>query len=122
MASFGKKKSITDHLYTKQTIFVLLLVCAFLSVSVYNRYTVEREMSLRSSEAQLHKQELLDRKKTLEQRVDYLSGDRGIEEEIRTHFDVAKEGEKVFIITGEEKKEPEAITPKADIQAWYKFW
>ena len=122
MASFGKKKSITEYLYTKPVIFVLLLVCIFLSVSVYNRYTVEREMSQRRTETQLRKQELIERKKTLEGRVDYLSGDRGIEEEIRTHFDVAKEGEKVFIITGEEKKEPVVPVPVVDTRPWYKFW
>jgi cell division protein FtsB len=122
MASFGKKKTITEYLYTKPVIFVLLLVCIFLSVSVYNRYAVEREMSLRRTEAQEKKQELLERKKTLEERVNYLGGDRGIEEEIRTHFDVAKEGEKVFILTGEEKKEVQEVVPLVEERPWYKFW
>ncbi len=122
MASFGKKKTITEYLYTKPVIFVLLLVCVFLSVSVYNRYTVEREMSLRRTEAQEKKQGLLERKKTLEERVNYLGGDRGIEEEIRTHFDVAKEGEKVFILTGEEKKEVQEVAPQVEERPWYKFW
>jgi cell division protein FtsB len=122
MAGFGKKKTITEYLYTKPVIFVLLLVCIFLSVSVYNRYTVEREMSLRRTEAQEKKQELLERKKTLEERVNYLGGDRGIEEEIRTHFDVAKEGEKVFILTGEEKKEVQEVAPVVEERPWYKFW
>ena len=123
MASFGKKKKISEYLYSKVVIIILLVVIGFLSVAVYKRYTVEREMLAREVETQQQKQDLLDREKTLKEQVDYLSGDRGIEEEIRKHFDVAKEGEKVIILTGEEPKAPTASldTPKSE-KPWYQFW
>lgn len=123
MTSFGKKKKISEYLYSKVVIIILLVVIGFLSVAVYKRYTVEREMLAREVETQQQKQDLLDREKTLKEQVDYLSGDRGIEEEIRKHFDVAKEGEKVIILTGEEPKAPTASldTPKSE-KPWYQFW
>jgi cell division protein FtsB len=101
---------------------VLLVLVVFLSVAVYKRYSVERLMAERRIEADRDKQELIERKKGLEERVEYLSGDRGIEEEIRTHFDVAKEGEQVIILVGEEKKEENTEIPAVEKKPWYKFW
>lgn len=123
MASFGKKKKVSEYLYSKVVILVLLIAIGFLGTAVYKRYMVEREMLAREVEAQQQKQELLDREKTLQEQVQYLSGDRGIEEEIRKNFDVAKDGEKVFILTGEDPKEtvPTVETPKIT-KPWYRFW
>ena len=93
MAGFGKKKTLTEHLYVKPVILVLCVIAIFLSIAVYKRYLVEREMLARQIQMDVDKQELIVRKASLEDRVEYLSGERGIEEEIRTHFDVAKEVE-----------------------------
>jgi hypothetical protein len=122
MASFGKKKKFTEYLYSRPSIALLAVIIVFLSIAVFQRFTVERQMALRKLEIEAQRQELMERKALLENRVDYLSGDRGIEEEIRKHFDVAKEGEQVVIIVDKEvppvsetKKEPEK-------KPWYKFW
>ena len=104
MASFGKKRRITDYLYSRPVLVILGILVVFLSVAVYARFTVEREMAQRKHETEQKKAQLMERKNQLEQRVEYLSGERGIEEEIRKHFDVAKEGEQVIIIVGEEEK------------------
>jgi hypothetical protein len=64
---------------------------------------------------------LLNRKSILEEKVEYLSGERGVEEEIRTHFDVAKEGEKVIILMGEDTS-PITDEVKESPKPWYKFW
>jgi cell division protein FtsB len=122
MASFGKKKTLRDYFYSRPVIVVLGILFVFLLVSVYGRYTVAREMSHRREVTETEKQELLERKKILEEKVEYLGGERGLEEEIRTHFDVAKEGEKVIILMGEEKKEAPPPPPLPPQEPWYKFW
>jgi cell division protein FtsB len=122
MAGFGKKKSITEYLYSKAVVIVLLVVVIFLAFAVYERYVVERQMYARRVETNREKQELIDRKGTLKERVEYLSGDRGIEEEIRSNFDVAKEDEKVIILVGEKKKAEATTTSIIDAKPWYKFW
>ena len=122
MASFGKKKTITEYLYSRPVVFLLGVLVVFLSVSVYERYTVEREMAKRKAETENERQELLDRKIMLEERVRYLNGERGIEEEIRTHFDVAKEGEKVIILVGEENPPTEIEVSPSPTKPWYQFW
>lgn len=123
MARFGQKKKITEYLYSKPSIAVLIIIAGFLTVAVYQRYTVEREMAARKEAVEEEKADLLERKDQLQERVEYLSGDRGIEEEIRKHFDVAKEGEQVVIIVD---KENEAMNvqplPPALKKPWYQFW
>ncbi len=121
MASFGKKKRFTEYLYSKPSLFLLGILIIFLSIAVYARFTVEREMAARQYETEQKKAELLERKGELQERVEYLSGERGIEEEIRKHFDVAKEGEQVVIIVGEEKEEAPQ-PPVAPPKPWYQFW
>jgi cell division protein FtsB len=122
MASFGKKKAITEYIYSRPAVFILGVVVVFLASSVYERFTVERQMEARRNQTEQQKQYLIERKKQLEERVEYLNGERGIEEEIRTHFDVAKAGEKVIILVGEEQKEEETQAPAVLEDPWYKFW
>lgn len=122
MASFGKKKKITEYLYSKPGIVIVAILVVFLASAVFKRYTVEREMAQRQQETQQSQAELLERQKTLKERVDYLSGDRGIEEEIRKHFDVAKEGEKVIILVGDQKEKTQEEVPVTQKKPWYRFW
>lgn len=122
MARFGKKKKLTEYLYTKPGIAALLIITVFFTLSVVERFKVEREMARRTQEAEVQKARLIERKKELEERVEYLSGERGIEAEIRSHFDVTKEGEQVVIIVGEEEGATEE-KPEAEVQKpWYQFW
>lgn len=122
MPKFGQKKKLTEYLYTKPVIAVLLIMVGFLGVSVFERYQVEREMAARRLAAEEEYQLLQERKASLTENVDYLSGERGIEEEIRKHFDVAKEGEQVIILLGEEETAVAEIDVPAPRKKWYQFW
>jgi flagellar biosynthesis/type III secretory pathway M-ring protein FliF/YscJ len=122
MAGFGKKKKLTEYLYSKPSIFVLGVIAVFMAFAVFTRFSVEREMAARKLETEAQRQELMERKALLEERVEYLSGDRGIEEEIRKHFDVAKEGEQVVIIVDKEEEEQTVPELLEEVKPWYQFW
>ena len=49
--------------------------------------------------------ELQNRAELLETKVEYMKDERGIEEELRSRFDVAKEGEQVIILLDSERGE-----------------
>jgi len=66
---------------------------------------IERDMSSRRAVAEEELNELLDRKAGLEGKVEYLREERGIESEIRKHFDVAKEGEQVVVLLDDERND-----------------
>lgn len=122
MPRFGKKRSYTDYLYTKPSIAVVGILCLLLSFAVFDRYTIERDMSARQIGAEQELQELQDRKEQLKDKVEYLEGERGIEEEIRKHFDVAKEGEQVVILIGEDERTGALDTAPEEETPWYIFW
>ncbi len=122
MVQFGRKKKLTDYIYTRPTILVLLVILFLLSISVYDRYTIEREMAERRSKVESEQVDLIDRKEDIQAKVDYLSGERGIEEEVRKNFDVAKEGEQVIILLGEEDEDNEFEVEEEKSTKWYRFW
>lgn len=126
MNKFKRKRQIQKIVFSYGTIAILVLVAGFLSMSVYERYEVEREMSVRREQAEDELRALKQRAALLESQVDYLEHDRGIEAEIRGRFDVAKEGEQVVIILEDERSNIEPVrAPESEEvpeEPWYKFW
>lgn len=121
---FGKKHAFTHYFHSRLGIAVLLLLVLLLGQSVYGRYVIEREMAARTDALLAELQALEGRKNSLEEKVDYMLGERGIEEEVRNNFDVAREGEQVIILVGEQPSVPlrdMAPTPPAR-PAWWRFW
>ncbi|MFT5849850.1 MAG: cell division protein FtsB [Patiriisocius sp.] len=119
---FGKKNNYKAYIYSRPVILVLLIIVVALGVSVFERYTVEREMSDRREHSEAELDRLDDRKVQLENRVEYLEGERGIEEEIRKNFDVAREGEQVIILVGEDEQEIQIVSAAIPEAPWYLFW
>ncbi|MFT5036886.1 MAG: cell division protein FtsB [Candidatus Azotimanducaceae bacterium] len=127
MAGYNRKGNIQKLFFSKYMAVLILLLCGYLTISVYERYTVEREMVERKENVIAEYADLQNRKDVLQERVEYLNGESGIESEIRRNFDVAKDGEQVVIIVDEdpgateeqsESSEPEVKTR----EPWYKFW
>ena len=98
MFDFYEKRKIRNLIYSKFSIGVVFLLALWLGTSVYERFTVEQEMVDRRVEKQTELETLKERAALLEAKVDHLKNDRGIEEELRSRFDVAKDGEKVVIL------------------------
>ena len=119
---FGKQNTYKEYIYSKPVVFGLVLIAVLLSLSVHERYGVERDMSERRVMSETELERLQERRVQLEKRVEYLEGERGIEEEIRKNFDVAKKGEQVIILVGEEEKEGVPIEPEIEKYPWYQFW
>jgi len=119
---FGKKNDYKTYLYSRPAIGVLLIIAVLLGMSVYERFIVEREMSDRREYSEAELERLDERKIQLEDRVEYLEGERGIEEEIRKNFDVAREGEQVIILTGEESEQTQKEPDIIERTPWYIFW
>lgn len=120
---FGKKNNYKHHLYSRPVIVLLFILVILLGKSVYGRYTVERDMAERRERSELELELKLKRRDQLGERVEYLEGDRGQEEEIRKNFDVAKEGEQVIILMGDsEELENEELEGSLTHSRWYQFW
>lgn len=124
MKDFKRKKLVKNILFSYATLCMLGVCTVLLGMSVFERFTVEREMSARRVEAERELQELKLRAAALESQVEYLEDDRGMEAEIRGRFDVVKEGEQVVIILDDEVETLPPATQSAVVEdePWYKFW
>ncbi len=98
MFDFHEKRKIRRVVYSRFFIGAVFLLALFIGRSVYERITIEREMVEKLDERTEELSVLEQRAELLNSKVEHLKNDRGIEEELRTRFDVAKEGEQVVII------------------------
>ena len=121
--SFLKRNQLTDWLHSWPMTVVLAVIVVLLATSAYERYVVEKTMRERRASIEAEYQALAARHQQLSDRIEYLTGDRGVEEEIRQQFDVAKPGEQVVILTGAASiptSTPD--TPTVPDVPWYQFW
>lgn len=119
MFDFHEKRKIRSILYSKLVIFTIFLLAILLSLSVYNRYEVANEMRTKLDSKRSELNELEIRAQTLESKVQYLENERGVEEELRNRFDVAKEGEQVIILldSKNEKQDQEKNKAMPDVHS-----
>jgi cell division protein FtsB len=103
MFDFHEKRKIRQLVYSKVSIVVIFLLGVLISHSAFERYSVEREMATKRDEKSNELKALQERASVLESKISHLENDRGIEEELRSRFDVVKEGEQVVIILDKEQ-------------------
>ena len=123
MAINLKKSGWRGILWSKLTLAVLLILAVGLSFSVYDRFKIERQMAERRHEKEKELEQLKERKALLEEKVEYLSDDSGIEAEVRKHFDVAKAGEQVVILLEDERPDTDPLsTTSENAKTDQSFW
>ncbi len=129
MFDFHEKRKIRRVVYSKFFIGSIFLLTLFIGRSVYERITIEREMAEKLNERTEELSTLEQRTELLNSKVEHLKNDRGIEEELRTRFDVVREGEQVVIIIDDagDEKVVNPIQTSHDKDGWsffemLKFW
>ncbi len=131
MFDFHEKRKIQRVLFSKPVIGLIFLIAVLLSFSVYDRYVVSKEMQAKLDARYAELKALELRAETLDTKVRYLEDERGVEEELRNRFDVAKEGEQVIILLDERSEKvvdvPQDILEvsneeKNSFWSIFKFW
>ena len=83
---------------------VLGLVFAYFTASSFKVYLKYRKVAAEREQAEKEYALALQREEGLRQKIDYLRSDFGKERELRKRFNLAKPGERVFIIVDKEIK------------------
>jgi cell division protein FtsB len=128
MFDFHEKRKIRRVVFSKFFIAFLFIIAIVIGRSVYERYTVAKEMATRLQTRTEELDALKTRALLLESKVEHLKNERGIEEELRSRFDVVKDGEQVVVILDDEDKDevnalPEATTTEEkSFFRMFKFW
>ena len=107
-------------------VVVLLCIIILLSISVYQRFLIEREAAAERREAEAELQALQTRYDGLSAEVEYLSDPAGVGREIRKYFDVAKDGEQVVVLVDDERPTAKATLPTTSpaerSATWWRMW
>ena len=123
----SKKQNKKIHIqYTIATVLVLCVILFFIARASFGAYQKMRASTEKRHRAEQTQNELQARLDSLSKKVEYLDTERGLEEEIRSKFNVAKEGEEVFVIVGDEgEKSISASTTQSVLSRfwnWITFW
>lgn len=112
-----KIRSVMYHKATLITLFILVLLFAHSTWVVYQKKRVSEELKNGS----LQTVAVLEaRDAELKSRINRLQTEPGIEEEIRSKFTVAKNGENMVVVV--EDTTPTASTTPPNPSFWQKIW
>lgn len=90
------------------TLAFLLIITILLTRSVISMYQKNARASEKAQSARIDLAKVEERKESLEQGLGHIKTTRGVEEELRRKFDVARNGEHLLVIVD---KEVEAVIP-----------
>ncbi len=85
-------------MYSRITIFIFFIIVIFLVREVYDIYKKERMSAKSVASVEENYNDLKNRQNMLKSEIERLNTDKGIEEEIRSKFSVAKPGETVVVV------------------------
>ncbi len=110
-----------SRVYSRGVLFAILVLILFLSKGVYDIYGRERESARMRIEAESKMAELAAQKGKLSLEVEKLGSDEGVDEKIRSKFNVAKPGENVVLIVSDATATATS-TPGFFASLWAKIW
>lgn len=98
MKELQERRKLRRFIYSKVTVFILLIAVLFMARAVWNVYQKNRVANFHFAQSQDRLEELYLQKNNIESTVNRLSSPRGIEGEIRRTMPVVKDGERVIMI------------------------
>lgn len=121
---FYEKRKLKRILYSKITLIILAIIVILLFRSVWGMYEKERNTRILRAKQTQELNELKGREEALRAEIERLSTEQGVEEEIRSKFDVGKDGEEVIVIIDDSKKDEteQKITPKSFWQKLFSWF
>mgnify|MGYP001563470888 CR=1 len=117
---FQRKRQIKSILYSKLFLVILLVLIFFLGRSTFDIYQKSKLSYNNYIKVKRDYDSIEARKAMLESEINRLATDNGIEEEIRSKFNVAKPGETVVIIIDKNSTSTDIDNVKRDF--WSSFW
>lgn len=95
---FYEKRKLKKILYSKPILAILVIIVIWFSFAVRSMYKKESDTRLKRIEQKEILEELKTREWSLSEEIERLSTEYGIEQEVRSKFEVGKEGEEMIIV------------------------
>lgn len=122
MIPFQERKKFRQILYSKASIVILFVVFVLIAHGAWKVHEKASIAAAESGEAKLTLQEIQDRSKELEASLVRLKTERGIEEEVRQKFTVARPGEEIVVVVDENAKKGKNGETPAEKSFWVGIW
>ncbi len=116
-----RKYRIRRFFGSKWAFVVVLVLLVIFTQAAVGMYSKAREAKIKRDLALAELQRLEARQAELQATIARLSSERGVEEELRNRFFVAKEGEKVAILNTDAKEERKSPILSTEKSFWKKF-
>ena len=117
----NEKRKIRKFIYSWPMVVVLFILLGFAARGTWGVYAKYKESQANLETAERQYEATKKRADFLEREATRLSTDRGLEQEIRNRFQVARPGEHLVMIVGEEEKKPTEATTTVS-KSWWQFW
>ncbi len=119
MREFSQKRKMWKKIYSIPVLILLLVILFFVLKGTWiifmkSSYSHKQKIAV---EAELIA--LQERKNSIEKKIQRLNTETGVEEEIRSKYDVAKDGEKLIVIVDEEEKEVDTEENKGFVNKFF---
>ena len=122
MLDFRERTQLRKTMYAKPTILILGLLTLLVARGAWGMYEKSVEAKAKRDKALGELQTLEGYATQLNRDISALSTARGQEGQIRDRFMVAKEGERVIVVTDPEKKEAHTITVSEEPPSMMDQW
>jgi cell division protein FtsB len=122
MLTLYQKRKIRRFLHSPLVLFFLFVLVIFLALGTYRAYRVEQEASEKREAVERELSLVAEHKRDLEARTQHLDDPRGVEEELRARYDLAKEGEQVVIMLEDEPPTTTVPEKQEEKKPWWWFW
>jgi len=123
MLGFHEKRKLKHVLHSKPFLVMMLIPVGFVGFAAHNAYEAQVAATERRAELSDDLAALLVRTQALEEDIEALSDEHGIERALRQRYEVAREGEEVIVLIEEEGEEVELEIEHTATKpsAWQRF-
>lgn len=102
MLDFKKRQKVRRRIYSRYTIALLVIILLFLLHGTWGIFKKMQASKVKLEAAVETRQNLESRHSAIETQIRHLDTETGLEEEIRTKYNLAKEGEHVIVLVDTE--------------------
>ena len=120
MLGFYEKRKLKHFLHSRPFLVFLLIPIGFVGYAAHNAYEAQQAATERRAELSQDLGALVERTTALEDDIEALSDEHGIERALRQRYELAKEGEEVIVLIEEEGEELTPVAPaEPEKESWW---
>ena len=122
MSSFSKKSKFKSLLYSPVFLLLFLVIIIIFAGAVYDLYLKNRDATKSNNISKAQLNELREKQQTLNDELNSLQTDRGLDETIRDKFRVVKGGEELIVIPDSETPALQTKKVNTITEKKFGFW